>query len=172
MKRKEIIIGAIFVGLIFLGIIYNKKPQVIAEDKKNVEEIISSDITVQVIGEVNKPGIYEIEEDSRLIDLINLAGGLTKDAVSDINLVQKLSDGMVIKIEKKGSNTGVVDSKISINNGSLAELMTLKGVGEATAKKIIDYRNTNGPFVSINDLKKVSGISEKIFNDNIESIKL
>ncbi|MFA5543075.1 MAG: ComEA family DNA-binding protein [Bacilli bacterium] len=172
MKKKKFVIGTSIILLIIFGLIFNKKPKLETKPEENTDVVVNSDIKVQIIGEVHKPGVYEISSDARLIDLINLSGGLTVDASDDINMVQKLSDGIIIRILKKNRDTDSNTNKISINNGSLSELMTLKGVGEATASRIIEYRELNGPFLTINDLKKVSGISEKIFNDNLEIIQL
>lgn len=172
MKKKETLIIASVIILIVMGLIFSNKPKVETKQDDKVDVIISNDIIVQIIGEVNKPGVYELSSDSRLLDLIQVAGGLTENASDDINLVQKLTDGMIIKISKKTTKQDNNINKISINNATVEELMSLKGIGEVTAVKIVEHRNLYGPFLSINDLKKISGISEKIFSDNIENIML
>ena len=150
----------------------------IAEEVK--EEVVRSKIMVDIKGEVNSPGCYEIDSDKRVKDLIEIAGGLTKNAsVDGINLSAKLSDEMVIVIDKKetvkkietdnrvlvkpSTSDTKTNGKISINKATKKELMTLTGIGESKANSIIDYRTTKGPFKSLEDIKKVKGIGDSIF---------
>ena len=150
----------------------------IAEEVK--EEVVISKIMVDIKGEVNSPGCYEIDNDKRVKDLIEIAGGLTKNAsVDGINLSAKLSDEMVIVIDKKetvkkietdnrvlvkpSTSDTKTNGKISINKATKKELMTLTGIGESKANSIIDYRTTKGPFKSLEDIKKVKGIGDSIF---------
>lgn len=81
----------------------------------------------------------------------------------------KLSDGMVIYVEKK---TSIAPSKISINNATLEGLMKISGIGEAKARNIIKYREEHGRFYTLEDLKNVSGISENLFQQIKELICL
>ncbi len=141
---------------------------------------------VDVKGSVKNPGVYELEIGSRVIDAINSAGGLLDDAdTSKNNLSMLIEDEMVIvvysKDEVKNSNNNIVTNdsginhnseeinkennniKISINYGTLEQLMSLPGIGAAKANKIIDYRNKNGLFRKIEDIMEVSGIGEAIF---------
>ena len=135
-------------------------------------------IMVHISGEVYKPGIVELNLGSRVIDAVNLAGGLKKDADLDkINLAKKLSDEEKIYIPKIGeedipietSNDTITsndNSLININICTKEELMSLPGIGDVLAGRILDYREQN-PFKTIDDIKNVSGIGEKRF----ESIK-
>lgn len=133
-------------------------------------------IIVHVSGQVYNPGIVELKLGSRVIDAVNLAGGLKKDADSDkINLARKLSDEEKIHVPKIGeesvipetSNSNQSDnSKININTCTKEELMSLPGVGEVLAGRIVEYRDNN-PFKAIEDIMNVSGIGDKKF----ESIK-
>ena len=165
MKKhiKKIIIGAIIIIILGISFFMNKEDNLridipnIINDKPDKSKII-----VEIKGEVNVPGIYILDEDARVFDLIYLAGGLTINANTDnINLVSKLADGMVIYVNKKEGNKQ--SNKISINTASISELMSLSGIGEARARNIITYRNEKGPFNSIEEIKNVSGISETIF---------
>lgn len=133
------------------------------------DEVVS-EIQVHVAGEVNKPGLYKLEDGSRVWDAVQVAGGFTKNAdQNSLNLAKTLEDGEQVMIpaigatstggEASGSNNG----KVNINTADLATLETLSGVGPATAQKIIDYRNAHGKFKSIEEIKKVSGIGDKTY---------
>ncbi len=145
-------------------------------------EILEEDpiIMVHISGQVYSPGLVELVRGDRLIDAVNFAGGLTKDADLDrINLAKKLEDEEKIYIPKIGesnepllaiseelitqSRSSGNKTTININTANLDELDTLPGVGKVIAQRIIDYRTTS-PFKTIDDLKNVSGIGDKIFN--------
>lgn len=129
-------------------------------------------IFVDIDGAVNNPGVYEINEDSRLVNLIELAGGLTDEAMTlGLNKAEKLKDGSYYYIFKIGEEVNV-DAKeimgseeksnlININIATLEELMKLPGIGESKGKAIIEYRENVGRFTSIDDLANVSGIGNK-----------
>lgn len=141
-------------------------------------------VVVHVIGEVNNPGVVTLPEGSRIIDAINKAGGKTEEAdLSKINLAYIVEDGTQIYIPRinenlnevslisDGAGVGVivtdsnveeneVNTKVNINTASKEKLETLPGVGETTAQKIIDYREANGKFKTIEDIKNVSGIGD------------
>ena len=136
-------------------------------------------IKVHIAGEINKEGVYEVNNGDRLDDLVKRAGGLTKDANSKkINLAMKLEDQMKIYIpsiydfEDEPSTTNenllILDNpsteieKININKASKEELMTLPNIGEKRAEAIIEYRE-NSPFKKIEDIKNVTGIGEKFY---------
>lgn len=144
---------------------------------------------VQILGAVNSPGVYEITEDTRLFMVIQAAGGLRDDAsVESVNQAKPLLDGdsiyiktveEVLKESEESSNSDGTseesednDGRINVNKASLAELMTLPGIGESKAKMIINYRNEKGDFNSIEDIMKVEGIKEGTFNRIKDSIKV
>jgi competence protein ComEA len=131
-------------------------------------------------GAVKKPGVYEVSSDERIINLIEKAGGLQKDAdPSAVNFAMKVSDEMVVYIPKKGEQMievgGVVASnqqpsstiqgagKVNLNTATTSELETLPGIGPAKSSAILEYREGNGAFKTIEDLKSISGIGEKTF---------
>lgn len=151
---------------------------------------------IDIKGSVKKPGVYEIKKNDRVIDAINMAGGLLKNAnTSNVNLSQKLTSEMVIYIsnnnEIKNDNNKIScdtkckvevievnncvdennkENKININTATVEDFTNLNGIGESKAKSIIQYRETNGDFKSIEDIKNISGIGESLFNkikDNI-----
>lgn len=135
------------------------------------QKIIMADIK----GAVKTPGVYKAEEGERVIDLIDKAGGLTSDAdASKVNFSMRIADEMVIYIPKIGEEaegfsgnstiaTGGESPLININSADSSELETLPGIGPAKSAAIIEYREKNGPFKTIEDLKNISGIGEKTF---------
>ena len=129
-------------------------------------------IFIHVGGSVAKPGLYELKEGSRVKDAIDAAGGLNEEAnIDSINLAEIVSDGQQIIVSSAqasaegststGTTQGSATGKVNINSATAAELKTLDGVGDATAQKIIDYRQNQGRFSKPEDLKKVSGIGDK-----------
>ncbi|KGP90473.1 competence protein ComEA [Pontibacillus chungwhensis BH030062] len=134
---------------------------------------------VDVKGEVERPGVYHLNEGSRVEDAIEMAGGLTSsgDPLS-VNLAMRVQDEMVVIVLAKGGGTaspeggGSMTEKVFINQASLEELKTLSGVGESKAKAILEYREKNGPFQDVHDLLQVSGIGEKTLEGLVEDIQV
>ena len=166
---KYIIIVVAIIGLVIGGIFLTKKD---AENGKTMETMnnnvgleINYDIVCEIKGEVKHPGIYTMPKDTRVSDLIQIAGGFTVDAESEnLNQAAKLSDGMVVVVPKASDNNEGTSSKININTASVSELSTLPGIGESIAERIINYRATNGYFKSIEEIKNVSGIGDALFS--------
>ncbi len=125
-------------------------------------------LTVHVAGAVASPGLYQVAEGSRVADALRKAGGPAPDAVLDnLNLAARLKDGekiMVPRSPPNGEAPGVSSGPtaggelVNINTADEAELETLPGVGPATARKIIEYREKNGQFSSVEELDEVPGI--------------
>lgn len=134
-----------------------------------IEKIIEKEkIYVSIKGEINNPGVYLVDEDILIKDLINLAGGLTESAdPSNINYNQTLVLGSVVFIPSEITDDYRpidFDSElININTASLEELQTLKGIGEILGQRIIDYRNEFGDFNSIEEIQFVSGIKTTVY---------
>ena len=161
-------------------------------DSSESEEM--NKIKVYVIGEVKSPGVVKLEEGARIEDAIILAGGTTdKSDLSKINLAYMLEDGQKLYVPSIEENfngeyisaengEGIIentgekgDSKnkiININTADVSELCDLPGVGEALAERIVTYREENGKFKNIEDLKNVSGIGDKKFESLKEFIKV
>lgn len=204
-----------YIGIIFILMLacsYMFYLNITHEENSSTNNIVSSlvedtpkkeisKIYIDIKGNVNNPGVYELEEGKRVIDAINASGGLKKGSNTRfINLSKVLEDGDVIVIysnqeieDAKKSNIIYVDSPcvceevkndacykeennennlININTATKEDLMTLSGIGDAKAQNIIDYRTNNGNFNSINDLVNVSGISETIFSKIKENITI
>ena len=131
-------------------------------------------ISVYVSGQVENISVVELEDTGNLkfVDAVNKAGGLTNLADTEaINLAEKLSDGQHIHIptkeillqEKNFSGTSSGDL-VNINTADVEQLSTLKGIGPAMAQRIIDYREQNGKFKNVDELKNVRGIGQKKFD--------
>ena len=165
-KRKIALILIGFIVLIILGYwMYPKEEPMI--DTKIVEA--EDFIFVHIEGEVVNPGLKKVKLGTRLYELIEEAGGETENAdMTRINLASVLSDEQKIMIPPKVMNEDSGKEEISplvnINTATKERLMTLNGVGEGTAEKIIKYREENGYFNALEDLKNVSGIGENKFN--------
>jgi competence protein ComEA len=140
--------------------------------------LVQPGIVVDLRGEVAKPGVYELPAGSRLDDAIVAAGGLTEDAdLTQLNLATRLQDGSIVTVSGTAApspsdpaDTGSPDNNpteiepgalVNLNTASAEELESLPEVGEVTADRIIEYRKTNGPFRSIDDLVHVQGISTR-----------
>ena len=149
-------------------------------NEEQSEETHISQITVHITGAINNPGVIILEEGARIVDALEAAGGETEEAdVNRLNLAYVLEDGEKLYIPRKNEeeqeyitqgkdNMSEGQSKININSAQIEELITLPGVGEATANKIIEYRKENGKFQKIEDLKNVPGIGDSKF----ENIKM
>lgn len=175
MKKKFIYLVIIFI-FSFAGCKDNNED--ILRFKTSANEINREDIVeeesekkddlliVHVSGSVKRSGVYQLQKDKRIIDAIDKAGGLLEEADPDaLNLAEKIKDGMKIYVPKKGEQaTAAADLKsqsyIDLNLATKEELMTLPGVGEKTADKIIAYREAQ-PFEKVDDLLKVSGFGKK-----------
>jgi len=174
-KRSLLVISAIVIATSGFFVLRGNSTEVIAAPPGLSMEVTAIGVTVDVAGGVNKPGVYELPAQSRVIDAIKAAGNIVKGAdLSDINLARIIKDGEQVYIyppNKSGSRSigqsprtpnRTVRAKptgpIAINRASAKELETLDGIGPVLAQRIIAYRTTNGPFLDLADLLKVSGI--------------
>jgi competence protein ComEA len=153
----------------------------------------TGEIVVYISGAVNKPGVLSVPAGSRVVDVVNAAGGLAPGAdPAKVNMAKVLKDGMQVNVPGgtthassgaaptsrtgsttvSSSNSGYAGEKISINFSSKAELDKLPGIGPALAEQIVDYRQRNGMFRDISELKKVPGIGEAKFNVLKDKISL
>ncbi|WP_462412279.1 helix-hairpin-helix domain-containing protein [Neobacillus sp. Marseille-QA0830] len=150
-------------------------------NQKQVETVQQPELLmVDVKGQIKQPGVYPAKAGERVIDLISRAGGFTELAdQGQVNLAQHIEDEMIIYIPAKEEGTspavaaagggatpaiqGQNQGKININKADASELENLPGIGPSKAAAIIEYRETNGPFKSAEDLKNISGIGDKTF---------
>lgn len=153
------------------------------EEHEPTEQVSGGFCYVYVCGAVNCPGVYTLPEGSRVFEAITLAGGLCEDAgVASVNQAEPVTDGQMLYIptqeEAEQEQAAAIkeekeaaDSRVNINTASLAELMTLPGVGESKAKAIIAYREEKGAFSAIDEIKNVEGIKDGVYNRIKEQIR-
>ena len=180
-----VLVSAVMLGI---GMIMGKnlaETKVVPSEQvviENSEEPIY--ITIYIVGEVNKPDVYELPINSIIKDAIEKAGGPTEDAdLVAINLARKVKDGEEIIVPTKqvfisdssdlGNSTSTVGTnasgKININTASAKELEALPGIGEVKSNAIVQYRKDYGLFRDIRDIMNVSGIGEITF-ENIKDL--
>ena len=199
-KQKFIIITIAILMLLFIGFYIirkaNSSEYIELETEENEaeennilkEQIIEKEIIIHVTGAVKNQGIIKINEGARIADVIDAAGGTTNEAdLSKINLAYEVKDAQKIYVpnindeidiesvmQEAGENVlednGGKIGKVNINTASQTELETLSGVGPSTALKIINYREENGGFEKIEDIKNVPGIGDLKFESLKESI--
>lgn len=156
-----------------------------SEDPKETQ----AEYAVYICGAIKHPGVYRFTQVARVCDVVEAAGGFTKNAATaSVNQARYITDGEQIEIASKkqwkesqkqtqesspseNNNSTIQDSgKINLNTATETELMTLSGVGQSKAKAIIDYRTQNGRFGSVEDIMQVPGIKEGVYNQIKDSI--
>ena len=202
MKKDYKTIGTITIGIIiflFFIISYfsggsseldkNNDESIFVEENESMEVITKKEeeketvkIVVDIKGEIKNPNIYWLEEGCIIEDLINVAGGITEEGeLSKINRAQKLNDHEVVIMpninDKESEIENIIPSsndknKVNINTASINELDTLSGIGPSKAEAIIKYREENGTFKSIEEIKNVTGIGEALFEKFKENITI
>ena len=157
----------------------------------NEDSIDRNKIIVEIKGEVAKPDVYQLEEGSIIKDLIDMAGGVTEEAdLSKINRAEELLNHELIIIgnindetessvvqnsstsSSNGNNSDKGSTLININTADLEQLKGITGIGNIKAQSIIDYREANGGFKSLEELKNVDGIGDKTFEKIKDQITL
>lgn len=135
-------------------------------------------LLVHVLGAVEKPGLFELPDGSRVVDAVAAAGGMSATAdPAGVNLARPVSDGEQLYLPAIGETAaaapgagsaptgaaGAPAGKVNLNAATVADLDGLPRIGPALAQRIIDYRLANGQFSSVDDLRNVTGIGEKTF---------
>jgi competence protein ComEA len=132
-------------------------------------------LRIHVAGAVTQPGVYTLPVESIVAEAITAAGGPLDEAILDmVNMAAVLEDGQQIFVPAEAdtsSETYPSDpifvsasaEKININTATASELETLPGIGPSLAKKIVEFRETHGPFLKVEDLLNVSGIGPSKF---------
>lgn len=154
-----------------------EKNQTEAQQEEAKEEE-GEDIYVDISGCVREPGVYQVAAGTRIFQVIEKAGGTTEEAdLTSVNRAEEVVDGQKIVIypysqeeETSESNGRTDDGKVNINEADTDLLQTVPGIGPATAAKIVQYREQNGRFSSVDDLKNVSGIGDKTLENMREYI--
>ncbi|WP_068674376.1 helix-hairpin-helix domain-containing protein [Oceanobacillus sp. Castelsardo] len=193
----------ILTSIVIIFIIFFSKEKSIQEDEEIMtfastkgnqipmtEEIVNGEkaqqitLFVDVKGAVEQPGVYEMTEENRVKDVIEKAGGLTKDAdQSQVNLAQKVHDEMIIIVpellnlnmdsgQTAQNVSGNISGKVRINYATQDEIETLPGIGPSKAQAIIQHREEFGLFQSVEDLLDISGIGEKTLENMKDNIQL
>lgn len=189
----------IILSLIYSNSCIRQKTQAKIETKENIQDFLeveqdktveetsaeSTDtekIYVYICGQVNKEGVYELFAGARLVELVEMAGGFSENADKTYNnLAMHLEDEQQIYIPSIGENlaknsqiTSISKEnrgdKINLNTATKEELMSLRGLGSSKAEQIIEYRNKNGGFKSIEDIMNIKGIKKAAFNKIKDSI--
>ena len=140
-----------------------------AVEAAGADEKTEKMIVIHMAGAVTRPGVYHLPEGSRIYELLEEAGGALDDGdLERINLAQPLVDGQQVFLPLKGEegyaqtlSSGVTSARVNINAASKEQLESLPGIGAVKAQNIINYRQQNGPFQSIDNLLEVSGIGDK-----------
>lgn len=159
---------------------FRSRPREIEVNKNKVEvsNISKRKLVVHVAGEVMKPGVYQIDEGSRVADAIEAAGGARPEGnLNSLNLAARLKDGEKIMVTKNNepSEVGAAEisgsseggSLINLNTAGVEEIEKLPGIGPELSKRIVEYREKAGQFSSVEELSNVEGIGKK----RLDSIK-
>ncbi|MFA6185447.1 MAG: ComEA family DNA-binding protein [Candidatus Shapirobacteria bacterium] len=196
IQSLKIVDGLLVLGflLVILGIGINFRDQFMEKGKTEIvsnnigsteknDTQVNNEVMIDISGEVIKPGVYKLEKGAILDDAIVMAGGLGDNANlswidKNLNRAEKLYDGQKIYIPNVVEDgtvvLGVSTTKniIRINTASLEDLDLLNGVGPSIAQRIIDYRTEVGGFKSIEEIKLVPGIGDKMFEKIKNDIQL
>jgi competence protein ComEA len=173
-SQRRALIAISLVAILFATLLFtNTRGRAVAQESVKptlTMPAVAKTILIHVAGKVKRPDVYPLLAGSRVSDAIKAAGGANKGVdLGDINLARVLIDGEQVYVGyvAKANSSSSKSSKsrftgvININRGTKAEFDSLTGIGPVIASRIINYRNTNGPFLALDDLLKVSGIGSK-----------
>lgn len=173
-SQRRALIAVSLIAILFATFLFtNTRGRAVAQESAKptlTMPAVAKTILIHVAGKVKRPDVYPLLAGSRVSDAIKAAGGANKGVdLGDINLARVLIDGEQVYVGyiPKASSSSSKSSKsrftgvININRATKAEFDSLAGIGPVIASRIINYRNTNGPFLALDDLLKVSGIGSK-----------
>ena len=171
VQKRALLAMSVIVVVISVFIVIRGNTDEITPPPVVVEQVQAPQIFVDVTGAVNTPGVYTLTASSRVIDAIKAAGGSAPGAdLSTINLARVLADGEQIYVDAAVTNSKGVrvsspkrSGPININRATVSDFDSLDGIGPVIASRIVDYRKTHGPFITVEDLQKVSGIGAAKF---------
>ena len=165
--------------------IQEQETETLQEEDTEAQSKERQDCYVYVCGAVATPGVYKLRSGSRIYEAVELAGGFLDTAAPEsLNQALEVSDGQMIQVltidEMKqtahacgnstdgdgntaAQDTGSDDGKVDLNAATAAELMTLPGIGETKAEAILSYRREHGSFANIEDIKKITGIKDGVY---------
>ena len=181
MTRIAVVLGAIIIGVVAVGAV------LLVYDDLSAPPIVVADpdparpIAVEITGAVATPGVYELAAEARVIDLVEAAGGTTADAdLGGVNLARRVRDEDRVVIPSQAPPPAITSAtgdqpgssaaagspaQVNINTASVDELDQLPGIGPAIAQRVVDYRSEQGPFRSVDELARVSGISSAMVDE-------
>lgn len=173
-SQRRALIAVSLVAILFATFLFtNTRGRAVAQESAKptlTMPAVAKTILIHVAGRVKRPDVYPLLAGSRVSDAIKAAGGANRGVdLGDINLARVLIDGEQVYVGyvPKANSSSNKSSKsrftgvININRATKAEFDSLTGIGPVIASRIINYRNTNGPFLALDDLLKVSGIGSK-----------
>ncbi|MCH4008395.1 helix-hairpin-helix domain-containing protein [Companilactobacillus sp.] len=184
IKANKWIIGILTLLIIGYFFVHRSEQKSVVDTGQKVEQVAKAKpqkaehqkspkrFTVDIQGEVKHPGVYRMEKDSIVQDVIKTSGGLNDNAdIRQLNQAQKVADEMKIYIPAQGETvqnqnnpagtTATKNQKVNINSAKVEDFKDVRGVGPKKAEKIIEYRDKNGRYQSLDDLSKVGGIGKK-----------
>jgi len=169
-KRSLLIVAGLVLATSSLFILRTSSPSEAIAPPPLTLDVAAVDITIDVQGAVNRPGVYKLTIGSRVVDAIKAAGGVTKAGdPSDLNQARIIADGEQIYVYAKSSTSGSTTKStvkvkpkssgfVLVNRASAKEFEALDGIGPVLAARIVSYRKANGPYATIEDLLQVPGI--------------
>ena len=180
-RRTKIVLAAVVAVFVFGIVMALNRGERSRDLVLSIEPIDpSEDVTVYIGGAVEDPGLYSLPRGSRVSDVLDLSGVLENADTSGLQLARILEDEQTIVVaENPASANDYTDASeqqgstgVDLNNASESELQQLPGIGPALAERIIERRNLEGPYQSVDELSEVSGISDRMVDELRELVSI